>query len=274
MFITFPPCAEGEVLPLLPPDAPLAAALFASTSLECEIARRNYGVFLKVGTVLHTEDGTAIFQVCGRISVPGMTSALTGPLIRALTTNLGGRQNCHYISEGFAVAVITLSDKGSQGLRVDASGPLALRMARDAMPVGFGQTFILPDDPYSLRALVLELAHNQHYDLILTTGGTGLTARDTTPEALLPILDRRLPGFEQAMMLTALSETPHAMLSRAVAGTVCDTLLISLPGNVRAVNENLSVVLPACVHAMEKLHNVPGDCGTPGIHETFDGATL
>ena len=107
----------------------------------------------------------------------------------------------------------------------------------------------------------LELALGQGYDLILTSGGTGLAPRDTTPEALLPIFERRLPGFEQAMMQASLAKTPTAAISRAVAGTLGRTIVITLPGSRKAVSENLAAILPALGHALEKLHGDPSDCG-------------
>ena len=107
---------------------------------------------------------------------------------------------------------------------------------------------------------MLELA-GQGYDLVISTGGTGLSPRDLTPEALIPILDRRLPGFEQVMMAASLEKTPRAVLSRALAGTVGETLLFALPGSRRAALENLEVVLEAVPHALEKLGGDMSDCG-------------
>ena len=120
---------------------------------------------------------------------------------------------------------------------------------------------MIPDDPQTLRPLVMELALGQGYDLILTSGGTGLAPRDTTPEALLPIFERRLPGFEQATMQASPAKTPTAAISRAVAGTLGRTIVITLPGSRKAVSENLAAILPALGHALEKLHGDPSDCG-------------
>ena len=132
---------------------------------------------------------------------------------------------------------------------------------RAALPLCHEQRFLLPDEPAALRALVLELAVGQGYDLIVSTGGTGLAPRDLTPEALLPVLDRRVPGFEQAMMQASLAKTPHAALSRALAGTVGACLVLALPGSVRAAAENLAAALPALPHALEKLAGDTVDCG-------------
>ncbi|MFR4119047.1 MAG: molybdenum cofactor biosynthesis protein B [Bilophila wadsworthia] len=157
--------------------------------------------------------------------------------------------------------MITLSDKGAAGLRVDESGPLMAADTRAKLPLCHEQGFMIPDDPQTLRPLVMELALGQGYDLILTSGGTGLAPRDTTPEALLPIFERRLPGFEQAMMQASLAKTPTAAISRAVAGTLGRTIVITLPGSRKAVSENLAAILPALGHALEKLHGDPSDCG-------------
>ena len=133
-------------------------------------------------------------------------------------------------------------------------------MVRRAMPLCHEQRFLLPDEPAQLRALALELS-GQGYDLVISTGGTGLSPRDRTPEALIPVLERRLPGFEQAMMAASLHKTPRAALSRALAGTVGETLLFALPGSRRAALENLEAVLEALPHALEKLGGDISDCG-------------
>lgn len=255
MLLTIPPCAEGEILPVLPPSAPMAAALMATQAPSYPMQH------LRVGTVLHDMRGESRFRVCGHISMPTADKILYGPLIMALSANTSSCEEFRTERSGFAAAVITLSDKGAAGQREDKSGPLALDLLRKNLDLNFSQHAIIPDDIHNLRALVVDMALTQGYDLILTTGGTGLTSRDTTPEALLPLLERRLPGFEQAMMLAALTKTPHAMLSRAVAGCLGQTLIISLPGSSKAVVDNLSAVLPACAHAMEKLQNCQSDCG-------------
>ena len=155
---------------------------------------------------------------------------------------------------------MTLSDKGFAGLREGESGPALVDMVRRAMPLCHEQRFLLPDEPAQLRALALELS-GQGYDLVISTGGTGLSPRDRTPEALIPVLERRLPGFEQAMMAASLHKTPRAALSRALAGTVGETLLFALPGSRRAALENLEAVLEALPHALEKLGGDISDCG-------------
>jgi molybdenum cofactor synthesis domain-containing protein len=99
-------------------------------------------------------------------------------------------------------------------------------------------------------------------DLVITTGGTGVSARDVTPEATLAVIDCELPGMAEAMRAESLKKTPHAMISRAVAGIRKQTLIVNLPGSPRAVRENLAVILPALPHAIEKIKGDPRDCGS------------
>ncbi|WP_418765738.1 bifunctional molybdenum cofactor biosynthesis protein MoaC/MoaB [Mailhella sp.] len=164
-----------------------------------------------------------------------------------------------WTGEGLAVACVTLSDKGYAGERVDKSGPALLDMLAELSPAR-SQLFLLPDDPRALRKLVKDLAASG-WGLIVTTGGTGLSPRDFTPEALIPVLDRRLPGFEQVMFAEGLTHTPRAVLSRCLAGTVGRSMIIALPGSFRAAQENLAALLPVLPHALEKLNGDMSDCG-------------
>ena len=158
-------------------------------------------------------------------------------------------------------AVITLSDKGSRGERVDESG----QAIRDLM-VGIGASIqhyeVLPDERAHIAALLARLADSGSIDLILTTGGTGVAPRDVTPEATLDVIDRELPGMAEAMRAESLKKTPHAMISRAVAGIRKNTLIVNLPGSPRAARENLAVLLPALPHAIDKIQGDPSDCGS------------
>lgn len=168
--------------------------------------------------------------------------------------------------QGYSLAVITLSDKGFQGKREDKSGPAIVELMDD-MRIQNTQAFtqkslyILPDEIHALRGLVSSLAYTQGVDCIITTGGTGLSARDTTPDALLPLLQSRLHGFEQIMMTKSLEKTPHAILSRAFAGIIHKSLIIAVPGSVKAAKENIESLLPALPHALAKLTGDTSDCG-------------
>jgi molybdenum cofactor synthesis domain-containing protein len=162
--------------------------------------------------------------------------------------------------DGFALAWITLSDKGAAGQRVDASGPLVEELVRAAMPVSLARGFVLPDEERGIRALLTQLALQDGFDLICTTGGTGVAPRDVTPEATLAVLEKRLPGFERAMTMTSLAKTPHGAVSRAVCGTLGNAVIVNLPGSPKAVRECLGALLPALAHTIEKLQGDPSDC--------------
>jgi len=161
-------------------------------------------------------------------------------------------------ANSFTIGVLTLSDKGARGEREDLSGLLLQEMVQDLGRVCEYQ--IIADDiagiQQTLRAWVDDLA----LDLILTTGGTGLTPRDQTPQATAPLLDYQIPGMAEAMRAASLLKTPHAMVSRALVGVRKRSLIVNLPGSPKAVRENLAVILPALPHALAKLKGDPSDC--------------
>jgi molybdenum cofactor synthesis domain-containing protein len=150
------------------------------------------------------------------------------------------------------IAIITLSDRAAAGARHDESGSLIRQMAASLNSLIISQQ-VLPDDFDKLINAFRQLADRENADVILTTGGTGLAARDVTPEATLAVIERRVPGIEEAMRATGLAKTPYAMLSRAVAGVRGHTLIINLPGSPKGVRENLEVVLPILPHAVKLL---------------------
>lgn len=156
-----------------------------------------------------------------------------------------------------SAAVITLSDKGAAGERVDASGPLIAEMLNGIAEVLHYD--ILPDEQGEIRDRLL--AYVGRVDLILTTGGTGLSPRDVTPEATRMVIEREVPGIAEAMRLEGLKKTDRAMLSRAVAGVKGQTLIVNLPGSPKAVRENLAVILNVLPHAIEKIKGDPSECG-------------
>jgi molybdenum cofactor synthesis domain-containing protein len=121
---------------------------------------------------------------------------------------------------------------------------------------------IIPDDKELIVQKLVKWADEDSLDVIITTGGTGLTPRDVTPEATLAVVDRIVPGFAEAMRAESLKKTPHAMLSRAVVGTRGKCLIINLPGSPKAVRECLEVILPALAHAVETLKGQAAECGT------------
>jgi molybdopterin adenylyltransferase len=153
-------------------------------------------------------------------------------------------------------AVLTLSDKGSRGERQDLSGPLIADILKDVAEVKFYD--ILPDEMDQIKERLL--FYSGKVDLVLTTGGTGLSPRDVTPEATLDVVERVVPGIAEAMRAEGLKKTGTAMLSRAVAGVRGETLIVNLPGSPRAVRENLAVIIDILPHAIAKIRGDTGDC--------------
>jgi molybdopterin adenylyltransferase len=156
-------------------------------------------------------------------------------------------------------AVITLSDRTSRGERTDESGPVIERFIADIGGLVVSAE-VIPDEADLLTARLIAIADSGAANLILTTGGTGLSPRDVTPEATLAAADRTVPGFAEAMRAESLTKTPHAMLSRAVAVMRKSTLIINLPGSPRAVGECLAVIRPALPHAVAKACGDTDDC--------------
>jgi len=157
-------------------------------------------------------------------------------------------------------AILTISDKGAKGERADESGAAIREMLAD-IPVSVVAYEIVPDERTQITARLIHLADALGAELIVTTGGTGVSPRDVTPEATKDVIDRELPGMAEAMRAASLIHTPHAMLSRAVCGIRGRTLIINLPGSPKAVRENLAVVMPAIAHAVEKICGSEAECG-------------
>ena len=161
-------------------------------------------------------------------------------------------------SEVYRIGVVTLSDKGSQGQRVDESGPIVQGLLATVGEVT--HVLILPDDIESIAGVLTEWSDLERLNLIVTTGGTGLTPRDVTPQATLQIIDYEIPGMAEVMRMQSLKKTPHAMLSRAIVGVRGQTMIVNLPGSPKAARENLEAVMPALPHALAKLAGDPSDC--------------
>ncbi|MCI8649494.1 MAG: MogA/MoaB family molybdenum cofactor biosynthesis protein [Anaerotruncus sp.] len=159
----------------------------------------------------------------------------------------------------FRAAILTASDKGAAGLREDVSGETAKALVQQA---GYQvvEHQILPDEQQLLAQRMRQLCDSGAADLILTTGGTGFSPRDRTPEATLEVIERQAPGIAEAMRYASLQITPRAMLSRAVAGIRGRTLIINLPGSPKAVKENLQAILPTLWHGLEILTGQAQEC--------------
>ena len=161
----------------------------------------------------------------------------------------------------FTAAVLTISDKGSRGEREDTSGPALCAMLAEA---GYEVVYteILPDEYDEIRERLMQLADDGVAALILTTGGTGFSPRDVTPEATRDAIEREAPGLAEYMRMKSMEVTPHGALSRGVSGLRGGTLIINLPGSRRAATENLSFILPSLKHGLEILHSGgSADCG-------------
>ena len=158
------------------------------------------------------------------------------------------------------VGVITISDRGYRGEREDVSGAVIQEMVRGlGAEVAFST--VVPDEGTEIKKVLVQGADEMGLDLIVTTGGTGVSPRDVTPDATGEVIEREIPGFAEAMRLEGLKKTPHAMISRAVCGVRGHTLIVNLPGSPKAVREGLEVILPAIAHTIAKIQGDPEECG-------------
>ncbi len=162
----------------------------------------------------------------------------------------------------YRVAILTVSDRGARGEREDRSGPAVAEAIASLPGAEVVARAIVPDERPQIEAVLCQWVR-EGVDLVLTTGGTGMSPRDVTPEATRAVIDREAPGFAEAMRASSLAVTPHAMLSRAVSGLAGCTLIVNLPGSPKAARENLMTIIPALGHALDKLRGDPSECATP-----------
>lgn len=160
----------------------------------------------------------------------------------------------------FTAAVITLSDKGYRGERQDESGPAAVKMLEEA---GYEiiETILLPDEPEMLQKELCRLADRRQADLVITSGGTGFSPRDRTPEATLAVADRNAPGIAEYIRQKSMELTKRAMLGRGVSVIRKNTLIINLPGSPKAVKESLGFILDSLEHGLRGLRGSVSECG-------------
>ncbi len=158
-------------------------------------------------------------------------------------------------------AILTISDKGFEGLREDTSGP-AIQELITTIGAHIEHYSIIPDEKDQIAEKLVELADTDACDLIITTGGTGVSPRDITPEATRSIIDREIPGMGEAMRFESFKITPHAVISRAMAGIRGRTLILNLPGSPKAALENLNAIIRALPHTIAKIKGDPSDCAS------------
>ncbi|NLN70176.1 MAG: MogA/MoaB family molybdenum cofactor biosynthesis protein [Chloroflexi bacterium] len=156
------------------------------------------------------------------------------------------------------VAILIVSDKSYQGSRGDQTGPALTKVLSPHASVSPVQ--IIPDEFEMIKAALIELSDRGEYDIIFTSGGTGLSPRDVTPEATLAVVERLAPGIPEAMRAASLEITPRAMLSRAISGVRGKTLIVNLPGSPKGALENLQIFLPTMLHAVETLRGDAHEC--------------
>jgi len=152
----------------------------------------------------------------------------------------------------YKVVVLTISDKCSKGQREDESGKIVEELAK-TIPGEVIKYEVIPDEPAMIKERLISYCDNLKADLVLTTGGTGFTARDVTPEATMAVIEKEAPGIPEAMRVMGLRSTERAMLSRGIAGIRKKTLIINLPGSSRGAKESLSAVIAALPHGLDMI---------------------
>lgn len=250
-------CQMGSIIPLFPDSY--------KTGLQGHQYSAPFLPPLKSGFFLGNGAYGRLFQIAGFTWFPELNNLLSHsprvPLLLSLKDLDSIEIKLEIIPAHWSCAVITLSDKGSKNERLDISGPTIIKMCEETINLSWVQRFVIPDDKFILRSLLAKLALEDQYDVIFTTGGTGLGSRDITPQVTESLLDVNLPGFSQAMMAKSIAQTPNAIISRAVAGLIGQSLVINLPGSAKAVSENLTSILPGLEHALAKIHGDTTDCG-------------
>ena len=233
-----------------------------------DLKRLPVGTVLKAGTATlrltqigkECHSGCAIRERTGDCIMPRegvFAEVLEGGEIRAgdiMTAQLPDPER------PFRAAVITLSDKAFRGERKDESGPAAVRMLEEAGYEVF-ETVLLPDEPELLKKELCRLADQRQADLVITSGGTGFSPRDRTPEATLAAADRNAPGIAEYIRMCSMEITDRAMLSRGVSVIRKNTLIINLPGSPKAVQESLGFILDGLSHGLKVLRNSVSECG-------------
>lgn len=231
---------------------------FASLPVGCVLSCGEVQLEVtQIGKECHAH--CAIYQQTGDCIMPRegvFAKVLKGGVIRPGDSMEIAGQN-----QRFRVGVVTVSDKGAAGLRQDESGPL-IRQTVETGPYLVVEQLLIPDEQPQIQQALIRLCDRTGVDLVLTTGGTGFSDRDRTPEATLAVAERIAPGIAEAIRAYSMTITKRAMLSRAVSVIRGKTLIINLPGSPKAVAESLEYILPALDHGLSVLAGTAGDCGT------------
>ena len=212
----------------------------------------------QIGKECHTH--CQIYQKMGDCIMP--REGVFARVLREGDVAVGDVMRIEEAAQGFRAAVVTLSDKGAAGEREDASGPVITEMLRGA-GYAVAQVLLLPDERGQLEDALVDLSDRRQVDLILTTGGTGFSRRDITPEATLAVAERAAPGIAEALRAFSLRITPRAMLSRGVSVIRGGTLIVNLPGSPKAVKESLEYILPHLEHGIDILRGDVSECAAP-----------
>lgn len=231
---------------------------FASLPVGCVLSCGEVQLEVtQIGKECHAH--CAIYQQTGDCIMPRegvFAKVLKGGVIRP-----GDSMEIVGQNQRFRVGVVTVSDKGAAGLRQDESGPL-IRQTVETGPYLVVEQLLIPDEQPQIQQALIRLCDRTGVDLVLTTGGTGFSDRDRTPEATLAVAERIAPGIAEAIRAYSMTITKRAMLSRAVSVIRGKTLIINLPGSSKAVAESLEYILPALEHGLSVLAGTAGDCGT------------
>ena len=229
-----------------------------------ELSSLPVGTYLKVGEALLevTQIGKSchheceIFKKIGRCVMPQ-----EGIFARVLVGGWVRTEDVIEIWQGIPVGIITASDKGAKGEREDGSGKEIEALVEKIQGTVIAYQ-VLPDEKEILAKAMIEMIDELGVGLLLTTGGTGFSPRDVTPEATLSVIERAVPGLPEAMRRESFLVSPRAMLSRAVAGIRGRSLIVNLPGSPKAVRECMEVILPVLPHALGILRGTDGECGS------------
>ncbi len=163
---------------------------------------------------------------------------------------------------GFKVAILTISDTASKGARNDLSGPFISEFLEAIGPFEVEEMAVCPDEIPDIKRHLIDWCDKKEIDLVVTTGGTGLSPRDVTPEATMEVIERECPGMALAMLFHGMKKTPRAMLSRAKVGIRRETLIVNLPGSKKAVEDGLNSLKEVLEHALLKIKGDATPCGT------------